>query len=234
MSGTRRSRADLRTERRKRSPKLKEKFESRHSVSWPTIRVASTCPAVEPRSCAPQGPPAKARATSSTHVVKNSVLKRRGRKAGDAEALTPHSPGPTAVALSYGDPVGLAKVLVDFAEEERGASSSREACSTARPVDTPKRDRHAGDAARRWTSCAESIVGLLQAPGHEARQRLLNEPASQTGPRRRRDGVPNSKETGGGAARGRAAGSACLIEPFARRASAEPRHAPPNRKAGAR
>jgi large subunit ribosomal protein L10 len=49
-------------------------------------------------------------------VVKNSVLRRACEGTGIAP-ITPHLKGPTAVALAFGDPVALAKALVDFAKQ---------------------------------------------------------------------------------------------------------------------
>lgn len=49
-------------------------------------------------------------------VVKNSLLVRASRET-DAELLEKYFIGPSAVALSYEDPVAPAKVLIDFAKE---------------------------------------------------------------------------------------------------------------------
>ncbi len=49
-------------------------------------------------------------------VVKNSLL-IRASKDTDAALLENHFIGPTAVAMSYEDPVAPAKVLIDFAKE---------------------------------------------------------------------------------------------------------------------
>ena len=47
------------------------------------------------------------------HVVKNSLL-RRAAEGSDVAEIADHFVGPTAIALSYGDPVSLAKTLVDY------------------------------------------------------------------------------------------------------------------------
>ncbi len=47
-------------------------------------------------------------------VVKNTLL---GRATGGDSPLSSHFVGPNAVTFGYGDPVGLAKVLVKFAQE---------------------------------------------------------------------------------------------------------------------
>ncbi len=49
-------------------------------------------------------------------VGKNSVL-RRAAADSDVAHVIDRFEGPTAVAISYGDAVGLAKILVDFAKE---------------------------------------------------------------------------------------------------------------------
>ncbi|MCG8435016.1 MAG: 50S ribosomal protein L10, partial [Gammaproteobacteria bacterium] len=49
-------------------------------------------------------------------VVKNSILRRAAEGSG-VDSLGEHFRGPTAIAISYGDPVGLAKTLVDYAKD---------------------------------------------------------------------------------------------------------------------
>lgn len=49
-------------------------------------------------------------------VAKNSVLRRAAEGSGVA-GIIPHFSGPTAVAISYGDPAGLAKIVSGFAKE---------------------------------------------------------------------------------------------------------------------
>jgi large subunit ribosomal protein L10 len=51
-------------------------------------------------------------------VVKNTLLDLASRET-DKESLSPHYVGPTAVALSYDDPVAAAKVLSRFAKEQQ-------------------------------------------------------------------------------------------------------------------
>jgi len=51
-------------------------------------------------------------------VVKNTLLERASRDT-DKEPLSPHYAGPTAIALSYEDPVSAAKVLSRFAKEKQ-------------------------------------------------------------------------------------------------------------------
>jgi len=107
-------------------------------------------------------------------VVKNSVL-RLACTGGGAEVLNGHFAGPTAVAISYGDPVGLAKVLVDYAKEIE-AFQLKGGYLDGKAIDTgeiqtlatlPSLDQLRGQ-----------LVGLLQAPASKL-ARLLNEPAAQ-------------------------------------------------------
>ena len=51
-------------------------------------------------------------------VVKNTLLDLASRDT-DKEPLSPHYAGPTAIALSYDDPVSAAKVLSRFAKEQQ-------------------------------------------------------------------------------------------------------------------
>ena len=107
-------------------------------------------------------------------VIKNSVL-RLACTGGAAEALNEHFAGPTAVAISYGDPVGLAKVLVDYAKENEvfelkagfldGKSMGTQEIETLATL--PSLDQLRG-----------KLIGLLQAPAGQL-ARLLNEPAGQ-------------------------------------------------------
>jgi len=49
----------------------------------------------------------------SYHVVKNTLMKLAS-KGTDLEKLDHYFEGPTAIAISYGDPVSLAKILSEF------------------------------------------------------------------------------------------------------------------------
>jgi large subunit ribosomal protein L10 len=49
----------------------------------------------------------------SYHVVKNTLMKLAS-KGTDLEKLNSYFVGPTAIAISYGDPVALAKILSEF------------------------------------------------------------------------------------------------------------------------
>jgi large subunit ribosomal protein L10 len=53
------------------------------------------------------------------HVVKNTLFRRA---MSNGEGLVPYLEGPTAVAFALDDPVGPAKVLLDFMREKRKAA----------------------------------------------------------------------------------------------------------------
>lgn len=107
-------------------------------------------------------------------VTKNSVL-RRAAAGSNVEGIVEHFRGPTAVALSYGDPVGLAKVLEEFAKshevfELKGGLVEGEAVGRAEIATLatlPSLDQLRG-----------RLVGLLQAPATKL-VRLFAEPGAQ-------------------------------------------------------
>lgn len=107
-------------------------------------------------------------------VVKNSVL-RRATSDSDFDGLRDAFNGPTAVAISYGDPAALAKVLVDYAKESDGFEL-KGGCLDGRCLD----DREITTLAKlpSLDELRGKIVGLLQAPATQL-VRLLNEPGSQ-------------------------------------------------------
>ena len=51
-------------------------------------------------------------------VVKNTLLSRAAGDNNPMASLSSHLSGPNAVTFGYGDPVGLAKVLIKFAQEK--------------------------------------------------------------------------------------------------------------------
>lgn len=107
-------------------------------------------------------------------VAKNSVLKLAS-KGGPVEGLTEHFTGTTSIAMSFGDPVSLAKSLVDYAKENE-EFELRSAVLDGEVLDgsgikhlatLPSLDELRG-----------KIVGLLQAPASKL-ARLMGEPGSQ-------------------------------------------------------
>ncbi len=107
-------------------------------------------------------------------VAKNAVLRRA--VAGLAVAdLADHFSGPTAVAISYSDPVGLAKILSDFAKDHevfelKGGVVDGEIVDTAQIAELAKLPSM--DALRGM------IIGLLEASATKL-VRLIAEPGAQ-------------------------------------------------------
>lgn len=107
-------------------------------------------------------------------VSKNSLLKR-AVEGTDVAVLSEHFEGPTAIAISYGDPVTLAKVLVDYEKEKepfelKGGFLDGKALGSgeiATLATLPNLEQLRG-----------KLVGLLQAPATKL-VRLLNEPGAQ-------------------------------------------------------
>jgi large subunit ribosomal protein L10 len=107
-------------------------------------------------------------------VTKNTVL-RRAAEGTDVAGIAAHFQGPTAVALSYGDPAGLAKIMADFAKDHEafevkgglldGAPVSRDEIATLATL--PSLDELRG-----------RLIGLIQAPASQL-ARLLCEPGAQ-------------------------------------------------------
>jgi large subunit ribosomal protein L10 len=107
-------------------------------------------------------------------VTKNTIL-RLACADSRAAAIAGHFQGPTAVALSFADPVGLARILAEFAKEHevfalKGAVVEGEALDAggiARLATLPPLDVLRG-----------RIVGLVQAPATQL-VRLFAEPGAQ-------------------------------------------------------
>jgi large subunit ribosomal protein L10 len=107
-------------------------------------------------------------------VMKNSVL-RRAAADTDVASIVARFQGPTAVAISYGDPVGLAKILVEFAKDHEafelkaGVLEGRavEVSEIGTLATLPSMDELRG-----------MLVGLIQAPATKL-ARLVSEPGAQ-------------------------------------------------------
>ena len=107
-------------------------------------------------------------------VAKNTLLKRAS-EGSDVAVLQEHFSGPTAVAIGYGDPVSVAKVLVKYAEDNeifeiKGAmldGKSLDDAEVAKLATLPSLLELRG-----------KMVGLLQAPATQL-VRLLSEPGGQ-------------------------------------------------------
>lgn len=107
-------------------------------------------------------------------VTKNSVARRAVTDTSAAD-LADSFQGPIAVAISYGDPVGLAKILVEFAKEHEvfelraGVLDGRavQPAEIGTLATLPSLDELRG-----------TIVGLLQAPATKL-VRIASEPGAQ-------------------------------------------------------
>lgn len=107
-------------------------------------------------------------------VTKNSLL-RRAAEGSDVAAVIDHFRGPTAIAISYGDPVRMAKVLVDYAKQNE-IFQIRGGVLEGRAIGK-------GDIATLATlpgldELRGKLVGLLQAPAGQL-ARLLAAPGAQ-------------------------------------------------------
>lgn len=107
-------------------------------------------------------------------VTKNTVL-RLAAEGSDVAGIVGHFEGPTAIALSYGDPAGLAKILDEFAKDNE-AFELKGGLLDGEPIDPtqiktlaklPSLDELRG-----------TLIGLLMAPASKL-ARLLNEPGAQ-------------------------------------------------------
>jgi len=121
-------------------------------------------------------------------VVKNTLL-RRASEGSEVAALCEHFQGPTALALSFGDPVALAKLLVDYAKEHQ-AFELRAGFLEGRPLGKaeiatlatlPGLDQLRGMLVGLLQAPAQKVLGVLTAPGGqlarlvEARRAQLSE-----------------------------------------------------------
>ena len=107
-------------------------------------------------------------------VAKNAVL-RRAVADLDVAGLASHFEGPTAVAISFSDPVGLAKILSDFAKDHevfelKGGVVDGEIIDTAQITALAKLPSMDG--------LRGMIIGLLQASATKL-VRLIVEPGTQ-------------------------------------------------------
>ncbi len=121
-------------------------------------------------------------------VIKNSVLRRAAEGLAAAE-IAEHFNGPTALALSYGDPVGLAKVLMDFAKthevfELKGGILEGKAVTPAEIgtiATLPALDELRGTLVGLLLAPAAKLARLMKAPGGQlarvvdARRKSLEE-----------------------------------------------------------
>lgn len=107
-------------------------------------------------------------------VTKNSLL-RRAAEGSDVAAVMDYFKGPTAVAIAYGDPIRMAKILVDYAKQHE-IFQIRGGVLDGRAI-------HKADIATLATlpgidELRGRLVGLLQAPAANL-MRMLSAPGAQ-------------------------------------------------------
>ena len=111
---------------------------------------------------------------SEYRVAKNSVL-RLAVAETDMDALSDCFSGPTAIAISYADPVRVAKVLVQC-EKDNDAFELKGGYLDGQALDKAEVAKLA--TLPSLLELRGKLVGLLQAPASKL-ARLLNEPGSQ-------------------------------------------------------
>ena len=125
-------------------------------------------------------------------VVKNSVL-RLACTGEPTEELTAHLSGPTAVAISYADPVGLAKLLVAYAKEHE-VFELKGGYLDGAAIDTGQIETLA--TLPSLDELRSKLVGLVNAPATKL-VRLVSEPGGQLARviKARQDALAASGET---------------------------------------
>jgi large subunit ribosomal protein L10 len=107
-------------------------------------------------------------------VVKNTLLELASKDT-DKESLNAHFAGPTAIVLSYDDPVAAAKVLSKFAKEQANVFKLKAGVLTGKPMsvadiqalaDLPSREVLIAKMLGSMQAPATNFVGVLAAvPG---------------------------------------------------------------------
>jgi large subunit ribosomal protein L10 len=117
---------------------------------------------------------AEGRGDYEYRVAKNTILRRAADGSKVAE-IAGHFDGPTVIALSYGDPVGLAKILTEFAKDNE-ALKLRGGLLEGRAVGMAEIGTLA--TLPSLTSLRGKIIGLIQAPATQL-ARLVSEPGAK-------------------------------------------------------
>lgn len=94
-------------------------------------------------------------------VVKNTLLELASRET-DKEQLSSHYVGPTAIALSYDDPVSAAKVLSRFAKEQQATFKLKAGMLSGKVISVADIQALA-DLPSREVLLAK-LLGTIQAP----------------------------------------------------------------------
>ena len=102
------------------------------------------------------------RAASVEYKVFKNTLLDLAAKETDVACLSPYLAGPTAVAISYDDPVGAAKVLAKFAKDPQGAFVLKAGVLSGKLLDLAQIQALA-DLPSREVLIAK-MLGSMQAP----------------------------------------------------------------------
>jgi large subunit ribosomal protein L10 len=106
-------------------------------------------------------------------VAKNTIL-RRAAEGSNVEDIAAHFDGPTVIAMSYGDPVGLAKILTEFAKDHEQLKL-RGGLLEGRAVDVAAIGTLA--TLPSLLTLRAKILGLIQSPATRL-ARLVAEPGA--------------------------------------------------------
>ena len=107
--------------------------------------------------------------------VHKNTLMRRAAKGSEVESIVEYFSGPTALAISYGDPVGLAKTLVKYAKENQ-AFELRGGLLEGRPIGSGEVETLA--TLPSLDQIRAKLLGLIQAPAQKIAM-VLCAPAGQ-------------------------------------------------------
>ncbi len=159
-----------RAEKKDQVAELRQQFGRASSVFLADYRGLTVLEAEELRGILREDP----EGDNEYHVIKNSVLKH-ALMDSDLEHLSELLKGPTACAMSFGEPVALAKALVEF-QKKHDVFELKGGYLDGKALDT-------GEIARLATlpnlqELRGILVGLLVAPATKL-VRLLNEPGAQ-------------------------------------------------------
>lgn len=143
---------------------LKEKFERATSVIVADYRGIDVPAADTLRN--------KLRTGDFEYRVAKNTLLRLACEGTSVEVIREHFQGPTAIAISFGDPAGLAKTLVDYAKDHeafeiRGGVVDGKALGVAEVATLatlPSLDELRGKLIGLLNAPATKIAGVLQAP----------------------------------------------------------------------
>jgi len=107
--------------------------------------------------------------------VHKNTLMRRAAEGSEVESIAEHFTGPTALAISFGDPAGLAKALVNYAKEHE-AFELRGGLLDGRAIDRSEVETLA--TLPSLDQIRARLVGLIQAPAQKIAM-VLGAPAGQ-------------------------------------------------------